>query len=404
MVQRRRPGEPRRPGSRRRRRLQRRFARARSRSTSWSACSAKRRARRRPPAGALRRKAGRRQAARSDDDDEAESKVANKSIRVSVDTLENLMTMVSELVLTRNQLLDIVRRHDEFRIQGAVAAALQRHRRIAGRRHAHAHAADRQRLAEAAAHRARSFRRARQGHRARDARRRHRARPPGAGADQGPAHPYGAQLRRPRPGVARRAASPPASRRRAPSGSPPITRAATSSSASPTTAAASTSSASGDKALANGLATEAELDKMSEAADPEIHLRARLLHRRRRSPACPAAASAWTWCATTSIRSAARIDVQSVHGKGLSFTIKIPLTLAIVSALIVEVGRRALRHPAAFRGRAGPRARQVRASHRAHQGCRGAAAAQQAAAAGPPEQPAQARRRRRRSRKRASSS
>ena len=41
------------------------------------------------------------------------SKVADQSIRVSVDTLENLMTMVSELVLTRNQLLDIVRRHDE---------------------------------------------------------------------------------------------------------------------------------------------------------------------------------------------------------------------------------------------------------------------------------------------------
>src|SRR6185436_13861533 len=40
-------------------------------------------------------------------------KIANQSIRVNVDTLEHLMTMVSELVLTRNQLLDIVRRHDE---------------------------------------------------------------------------------------------------------------------------------------------------------------------------------------------------------------------------------------------------------------------------------------------------
>src|SRR4029077_3362647 len=30
-------------------------------------------------------------------------KVANQSIRVNVDTLEHLMTMVSELVLTRNQ-------------------------------------------------------------------------------------------------------------------------------------------------------------------------------------------------------------------------------------------------------------------------------------------------------------
>ena len=32
------------------------------------------------------------------------------------------------------------------------------------------------------------------------------------------------------------------------------------------------------------------------------------------------------------------IDVNSVHGQGLSFTIKIPLTLAIISALIVEAG------------------------------------------------------------------
>ncbi|MBD8893752.1 chemotaxis protein CheW [Roseibium litorale] len=59
------------------------------------------------------------------DDDKAEavekksgSSVSNQSIRVSVDTLEHLMTMVSELVLTRNQLLEIVRRHEdsEFKV------------------------------------------------------------------------------------------------------------------------------------------------------------------------------------------------------------------------------------------------------------------------------------------------
>ncbi|MGS0639468.1 hypothetical protein ACU8YC_25485, partial [Citrobacter sp. VF227] len=33
--------------------------------------------------------------------------------RVNVDTLEHLMTMVSELVLTRNQLLEIARRHED---------------------------------------------------------------------------------------------------------------------------------------------------------------------------------------------------------------------------------------------------------------------------------------------------
>src|SRR5262249_6940568 len=45
-------------------------------------------------------------------------KVANQSIRVNVDTLEHLMTMVSELVLTRNQLMEISRRNEdtEFKV------------------------------------------------------------------------------------------------------------------------------------------------------------------------------------------------------------------------------------------------------------------------------------------------
>lgn len=54
---------------------------------------------------------------------EAEAKsekgsVSSQSIRVNVETLEHLMTMVSELVLTRNQLLEIVRRHEdsEFKV------------------------------------------------------------------------------------------------------------------------------------------------------------------------------------------------------------------------------------------------------------------------------------------------
>jgi two-component system chemotaxis sensor kinase CheA len=59
------------------------------------------------PAAAQERRAGDR------DDEERLDRVANQSIRVNVDTLEHLMTMVSELVLTRNQLLEIVRRHEE---------------------------------------------------------------------------------------------------------------------------------------------------------------------------------------------------------------------------------------------------------------------------------------------------
>lgn len=50
----------------------------------------------------------------TDEKSEASTKtVTSQSLRVNVDTLENLMTMVSELVLTRNQLLEIVRRHEE---------------------------------------------------------------------------------------------------------------------------------------------------------------------------------------------------------------------------------------------------------------------------------------------------
>ena len=42
-----------------------------------------------------------------------ESAIAAQSIRVNVDVLENLMTMVSELVLTRNQLMQILRVHKD---------------------------------------------------------------------------------------------------------------------------------------------------------------------------------------------------------------------------------------------------------------------------------------------------
>jgi two-component system, chemotaxis family, sensor kinase CheA len=46
-------------------------------------------------------------------DEERGDRVANHSIRVNVETLDYLMTTVSELVLTRNQLLEIVRRHED---------------------------------------------------------------------------------------------------------------------------------------------------------------------------------------------------------------------------------------------------------------------------------------------------
>jgi two-component system, chemotaxis family, sensor kinase CheA len=47
------------------------------------------------------------------DEGQGGSVIGAHTIRVKVDTLENLMTMVSELVLTRNQLLDVARRNDD---------------------------------------------------------------------------------------------------------------------------------------------------------------------------------------------------------------------------------------------------------------------------------------------------
>jgi two-component system, chemotaxis family, sensor kinase CheA len=44
---------------------------------------------------------------------ESSERLTSHSIRVSVDTLDYLMTTVSELVLTRNQLLELVRRHED---------------------------------------------------------------------------------------------------------------------------------------------------------------------------------------------------------------------------------------------------------------------------------------------------
>lgn len=65
------------------------------------------------PAAKAAKKANDQEAAPAEGD-----RIANQSIRVNVDTLEHLMTMVSELVLTRNQLLEISRRHEdtEFKV------------------------------------------------------------------------------------------------------------------------------------------------------------------------------------------------------------------------------------------------------------------------------------------------
>ena len=90
------------------------------------------------------------------------------------------------------------------------------------------------------------------------------------------------------------------------------------------------------KVVAQGLASEAEIAGMSEA---EIH---RFIFRAGFSTAAAVTAVSGRGVGmdvvkTNVERIGGTIDVSSVEGRGTSFTIKIPLTLAIVSALIVEV-------------------------------------------------------------------
>jgi two-component system chemotaxis sensor kinase CheA len=92
-----------------------------------------------------------------------------------------------------------------------------------------------------------------------------------------------------------------------------------------------------EKALAAGLATEADLDKMTE---PQIQ---NFIFAPGFSTARIVTSVSGRGVGMDVVRNnidqiGGSIDVHSVRGQGLSFTIKIPLTLAIVSALIVEAG------------------------------------------------------------------
>jgi two-component system chemotaxis sensor kinase CheA len=91
------------------------------------------------------------------------------------------------------------------------------------------------------------------------------------------------------------------------------------------------------KALANGLATEAELAAMNDAQVQRFIFAAGF------STAAVVTAVSGRGVGmdvvkTNIERIGGSIDLKSVAGKGTTFTIKIPLTLAIVSALIVEAG------------------------------------------------------------------
>ncbi len=268
--------------------------------------------------------------------DEAEGTVASKSLRVSVDTLENLMTMVSELVLTRNQLLDIVRRHDEseFKVplqrlstvtaelqdgvmrtrMQPIGTAWQKLPRIVRDLTAELgkdielelHGADTEldrqvleRIKDPLTHMVRNS------------------------ADHG-LEPRADRIAsgKPEKGTIRLSAYH--------EGGHIIIGVADDGRGLDTRRIR-------DKALANGLATEAELDKMSEQQIQKFIF-------------TPGFSTAKTITSVSGrgvgmdvVRNnidqiGGSIEVHSVQGQGLSFTIKIPLTLAIISALIVESG------------------------------------------------------------------
>jgi two-component system, chemotaxis family, sensor kinase CheA len=268
--------------------------------------------------------------------EDAEATVASKSIRVSVDTLEHLMTMVSELVLTRNQLLDIVRRHDEseFKVplqrlsnvtaelqdgvmrtrMQPIGSAWQKLPRIIRDLSAELgkdielelHGADTEldrqvleRIKDPLTHMVRNS------------------------ADHGlESRADRIAVGKPEKGIIRLSAYH--------EGGHIIISVADDGRGLDIKRIK-------EKALANGVVAEAELEKMSEAQIQKFIF-------------SPGFSTAQTVTSVSGrgvgmdvVRNnidqiGGSIDVQSVQGKGLSFTIKIPLTLAIIAALIVECG------------------------------------------------------------------
>jgi two-component system, chemotaxis family, sensor kinase CheA len=263
-------------------------------------------------------------------------RVANQSIRVNVDTLEHLMTMVSELVLTRNQLLEISRRNEdtEFKVPlqrlSNVTAELQEgvmktrmqpignawqklprivrdlsselHKQIELEMHGADTELDRQVLdliKDPLTHMVRNS------------------------ADHGLETPAErTALGKPETGTIRLSAYH--------EGGHIIICIADNGRGLNTERIKA-------KALQNGLVTEAELEKMTEA---QIH---KFIFAPGFSTAAAVTSVSGRGVGMDVVRTnidqiGGTIDIKSVSGEGSSVTIKIPLTLAIVSALIVEAG------------------------------------------------------------------
>jgi two-component system chemotaxis sensor kinase CheA len=271
----------------------------------------------------------------ADDEDRADGRLANKSIRVGIETLESLMTMVSELVLTRNQLLDIVRRQGESEFKVPL-----------------------QRLSNVTAE-------------LQDGVMRTRMQPIGSawqklprivrdlatelgkdielemhGADTEVDRQVLERIRDPLTHMVRNSADHgiemPAERRAAGKAAKGIIRLSAFHEGGQIVISIADDGRGLDiarmreKAVACGLASEAELDRLSE---PQIH---KFIFAPGFSTATQVTSVSGRGVGLDVARSnidqiGGSIDVHSVQGQGLSFTIKIPLTLAIIAALIVQV-------------------------------------------------------------------
>jgi len=272
----------------------------------------------------------------AEDDEKQDSRIANQSIRVNVDTLESLMTMVSELVLTRNQLLEIARRHEDsdFKVPlqrlSSVTAELQEGvmktrmqpignawqklpriiRDLAGElnkdieleMHGADTELDRQVLdliKDPLTHMVRNS----ADHGLETTEQRRAAKKPEKGTIRLSAYHEGGHI---------------------------IIEISDDGLGLNTARIR-------QKAVENGLATESEIEKMTEA---QIH---KFIFAAGFSTAAAVTSVSGRGVGMDVVRNnidqiGGTIDVKSVPGEGSSFTIKIPLTLAIVSALIVEAG------------------------------------------------------------------
>ncbi len=93
-----------------------------------------------------------------------------------------------------------------------------------------------------------------------------------------------------------------------------------------------------DKAVQSKLITTEQADRLQSIVSWSTWSFCRASRRPTRSPSSPAAASAWTWCGPTSRRSAARSNIDSRPVRGTTVRMKIPLTLAIIPALTITSG------------------------------------------------------------------